>query len=255
MPLLIPYKVSACVRRVSPHCLFILPADVISSCCCGTLTCHLPPSVAAAQSVSVHTVRENTPVFISAGPLPLPHSSQPPPTSRKVTEAPRCKNLFVHKCQFSFGSLIATLTFSCPSPCLTCSRVTFFGPCTLNSPDPRLSFPAISPLFDWNTLGWQGTPSVPNGQTMLRWPKGFSVRPPPSFIVGSVTRITLSRDPVITLSVFPWMCLIIYLYLMIKCTCVSRLLKHERLQWFREQSWFTAMQHVGFIQVAGVCFV
>lgn len=30
---------------ISPHCLFILPADVISSCCRWTLNCHLPPVV------------------------------------------------------------------------------------------------------------------------------------------------------------------------------------------------------------------
>lgn len=60
-------------EMVSPHCLFILPADVISSCCCGTLTCHLPPSAATVKSVSVHAVQENMPLFISVGLHPAPN--------------------------------------------------------------------------------------------------------------------------------------------------------------------------------------
>lgn len=44
---------------IIPHCLFILPADVISSCWFWPLTCHLPPAVAMVYSALVAAVQEN----------------------------------------------------------------------------------------------------------------------------------------------------------------------------------------------------
>lgn len=40
---------------IIPHCLFILPADVISSCWLRPLTCHLPPIVAVVYSTVATT--------------------------------------------------------------------------------------------------------------------------------------------------------------------------------------------------------
>lgn len=52
---------------IIPHCLFILPADVISSYWLRPLTCHLPPTVAMVHSTLVAAVQEKIPIFISVG--------------------------------------------------------------------------------------------------------------------------------------------------------------------------------------------
>lgn len=148
---------------IVPHCLFILPADVISSCWLWPLTCHLPPIVAMVQSTLVAAVQENIPVFISVGFLCLQEGHW----------SIEMQNLFVLKGHFSFGILISSfILISHFSLATEVSFLNFSSLIPFSSLCPYNVFSCCLSLVwqkDCTSFSWQGMAIIHNASTMFKW--------------------------------------------------------------------------------------